>query len=59
MEKKEPEFISYKKLAIFGTKKTGKSTIVSKMEGNSFSEEYTETDQRNIFTLIFIISKIK
>ena len=59
MEKKETEFISYKKLAIFGTKKTGKSTIVSKMEGNSFSEEYTETDQRNIFTLIFIRSKIK
>ena len=49
MEPKGPEFISYKKIAIFGTANTGKSTIVSKMEGNSFSDEYIQTEQRNIF----------
>ena len=49
MAPKGPEFISYKKIAIFGTANTGKSTIVSKMEGNSFSDEYIQTEQRNIF----------
>ena len=55
MEKKEPEFISYKKIAIFGTKKTGKSTIVSRMEGNPFSDKYIETEQSNILFYIYII----
>ena len=45
--KKEPEFISYKKIVIFGSERVGKSTLVSKMEGNSFSEEYIPTEQVN------------
>lgn len=49
MESQGPEFISYKKLVIFGTANTGKSTLVSKMEGNAFSDEYIQTEQRNIF----------
>ena len=51
MEKNKPDFVSYKKLVIFGTKKTGKTTMVSKMEGKSFSDEYIETKQSNIFFL--------
>ena len=48
--KKEPEFISYKKIVIFGSERVGKSTLVSKMEGNSFSEEYILTEQGNFLS---------
>lgn len=47
MKQEGPEFISYKKLVIFGCERVGKSTFVSKMEGNAFSEEYIPTDQGN------------
>ena len=57
MEKNKPDFVSYKKLVIFGTKKTGKTTIISKMEGKSFSDEYIETEQSNIFFLNLFIQK--
>ena len=48
--KKEPEFISYKKIVIFGSERVGKSTLVAKMEGNSFSEEYIPTEQGNFLS---------
>ena len=57
MEKNKPDFVSYKKLVIFGTKKTGKTTMVSKMEGKPFSDEYIETEQSNIFFLNLFIQK--
>ena len=47
MEQKGLEFISYKKVAIFGYPGVGKSSLVTKMEMNTFSEEYTPTEQIN------------
>ena len=42
------EFISYKKILIFGIKNVGKSCLITKMERNKFEEEYKPTKKCNI-----------
>ena len=42
------EFISYKKVLIFGIQNVGKSCLITKMERNKFEEEYKPTKKGNI-----------
>ena len=55
MENKTRDFVFSRKLVIFGTKKTGKTTIVSKMKEESFSDKDIETKESNIFFLIILL----
>ena len=43
------EFIAYKKLLIFGAEQSGKSSFVSKLETNSFPDEYTPSEKGNTY----------
>lgn len=47
------EFIAYKKLLIFGAEETGKSSFVSKLETNSFPDEYTSSEKGTFFLTPF------
>ena len=47
------EFIAYKKLLIFGAEQSGKSSFVSKLETNSFPDEYTPSEKGIIIYLTF------
>ena len=39
MEEKDNEFTSYKKIIIFGTEGSGKSTLTNSLETGKFSEQ--------------------
>lgn len=44
-----PEFVSYKKLIIFGTEGSGKTSLTRRFEKGSFTEEsHTESGKLNI-----------
>ena len=49
------EFISYKKILIFGIKNVGKSCLITKMERNKFEEEYKPSEKSKILTIIYLI----
>jgi GTPase SAR1 family protein len=46
MESETLEFLSYKKIIIFGSKEVGKSTLVKKMEKNKFEDNYQESQRK-------------
>jgi GTPase SAR1 family protein len=52
MDKSE-EYIAYKKLIIFGAKKSGKTSITKSLENLSFSEDY-DTDSGKFKNYLFI-----
>jgi GTPase SAR1 family protein len=43
------EFISYKKIIIFGSEGTGKTSLTSRFENNFFKEENPSTNGNLIF----------
>ena len=45
----EPEFISYKKVVIFGDKGTGKSSLTKRIEKDGFTEESPTENRKYIF----------
>ena len=48
-----PEFVSYKKLLIFGTESVGKTTLTKSMEKGAFTNEsHTENGKQNIIIYI-------
>lgn len=47
---KTQEFISYKKLIIFGAEKVGKTSLIKSLEGLAFSENL-ESDKGNFFQI--------
>lgn len=54
MEDNEVEFISYKKVIIFGAKDSGKSTLSKTLETGKFSEQSpTENSKYISFFIIF------
>lgn len=52
------EFISFKKIVIFGSEGTGKSTLTSRFDNNYFKEENPSDSCKYIFfqLIIFFIS---
>jgi GTPase SAR1 family protein len=46
MESESLEFISYKKVIIFGSKEVGKTTLVKKMEKNKFEDSYQQSQRK-------------
>ena len=48
------EFVSYKKLIIFGTEGSGKTSLTSRLESGAFKEESPSTDC-NIFFSKYIL----
>jgi GTPase SAR1 family protein len=47
MEEKDNEFISFKKVIIFGTEGSGKSTLTNSLETGKFSEQ-THSENSNL-----------
>ena len=47
MEQKAPEFILYRKVILFGSKGVGKTSLISRLETNTFSTNPSEDDQGN------------
>ncbi len=43
-----PEFISYKKLIVFGAEGVGKTTLTKSIEKGTFSEDITHSENRKI-----------
>lgn len=37
----------YKKVVIFGVKKSGKSTLIERMEKSTFKEDYEQEEEEN------------
>ena len=49
-----PEFVSYKKVLVFGSEGTGKSTLTKYMEKGSFTNEsHTENRKNNNLNYFF------
>ena len=46
MSEEENEYISYKKLIIFGAEGSGKSTLTKSMETGKFSDQAHTTDSK-------------
>jgi GTPase SAR1 family protein len=44
------EFVSYKKLIIFGSEGAGKTSLTSRLESGSFKEESPSTDCKIFFS---------
>jgi GTPase SAR1 family protein len=45
-----PEFVSYKKVIVFGAEGSGKTTLTKSIEKGSFSEEtHTENSKHNLY----------
>lgn len=44
------EFVSYKKLIIFGSEGSGKTSLTSRLEHGSFQEESPSTDCKIFFS---------
>ena len=49
MTQKTPKFISYKKLAIFGSVGSGKSSLIEKLESGMFPDSEMENNEGKIF----------
>lgn len=50
-----PEFISYKKLLVFGAEGVGKTTLTKSIEKGTFSEDITHSENRKfIYFIIYI-----
>lgn len=47
MAQNTPKFISYKKLAIFGSVGSGKSSLIEKLETGAFPDSEIETKDSN------------
>ena len=47
MYKNTPKFISYKKLAIFGSVGSGKSSLIERLETGAFPDTEIETKDSN------------
>ena len=47
MEQKAPEFILYRKVILFGSQGVGKSSLISRLETNTFSASPSEDEQGN------------
>ena len=47
------EFVSYKKLIIFGSEGAGKTSLTSRLESGSFKEESPSTDCKIFFLNIY------
>ena len=50
-----PEFISYKKLVVFGVVGVGKTTLTKSIEKGTFSEEITHSENRKFLYYNIII----
>ena len=50
-----PEFISYKKLVVFGAVGVGKTTLTKSIEKGTFSEEITHSENRKFLYYNIII----
>jgi GTPase SAR1 family protein len=51
---KPQEFLSYKKVIIFGAPKSGKTSLTKSLEGLPFSEDYEPDEGNSLFILNFI-----
>ena len=54
MSQNTPKFISYKKLAIFGSVGSGKSSLIERLETGAFPDTEIETKDSNHLYIIFI-----
>ena len=50
-----PEFVSYKKLVVFGAVGVGKTTLTKSIEKGTFSEEITHSENRKFLYYNIII----
>ena len=50
-----PEFVSYKKLVVFGAKGVGKTTLTKSIERGTFSEDINPSDYRKFIYYNIII----
>ena len=50
-----PEFVSYKKLVVFGAVGVGKTTLTKSIEKGTFSEEITHSENRKFIYYNIII----
>ena len=50
-----PEFVSYKKLVVFGAVGVGKTTLTKSIEKGTFSEEITPSENRKFIYYNIII----
>jgi GTPase SAR1 family protein len=48
------EFVSYKKVIIFGSEGTGKTSLTSRLESGSFKDESPSTDCKIFFSKYII-----
>lgn len=48
MDKENIDFISFKKLLIFGNKSSGKTTLSNLIKGDPFNEKENSTLERNL-----------
>ena len=49
---KRIDYISYKKLLIFGTAQVGKTSLAKTFQANNFSDDIETSNKSNIFYLI-------
>ena len=50
--KDKSEYVSYKKLLIFGAESTGKSTLSKFLESGKFEDNITHTEESNAIIII-------